>query len=87
MEEEKTVNRITYSAAVDPKCEGCKHLHDVPETDMRANQKHCTVFHFPQTKWLHGRTCIMATNLVKEEKKKAFIDPIKASKQMMGKKK
>jgi hypothetical protein len=53
---------------------------EVPET------RRCLAYISPMSKWINGRTCPVATHLVKEEKKEAkHVDPIKASKRKMGK--
>lgn len=45
----------------------------------------CAVYQYPITKWLNGRRCPMAPP-IKVEKAEKHVDPIKASKKLMGKK-
>lgn len=68
------------------KCNGCTRiliqpslLEEVPE------KKICQAYIDPESKWRNGKRCPLAP-IFKEDKKEVFIDPIKASKKMMGKK-
>jgi hypothetical protein len=68
-------------------CNGCTRIVVQPPflPDMPEIQT-CSSCLDPEFKWKHGR-CNLATHIKKEEKKKAFVDPIKASKMMMKGKK
>jgi hypothetical protein len=57
-----------------------KPVLEVPET------RRCMTFLSPESKWMNGRKCPVATHLAKEEKKEVkYVDPIKKSKRSMGK--
>lgn len=61
---------------------------DMPKPVLEVLEtRRCLVFINPESKWRHGWTCPVATHVMKEEKKEIkHVDPIKASKKMVGKK-
>ena len=68
-------------------CQGCENIvTDVPLIDGVPPVNTCRRYLEPAAHWHPGRSCQMATHLKKEEKTEAFLDPIKASKRMKGKK-
>jgi len=68
------------------KCLGCERIViDVPLLKDVPPIQTCRASMFPAAKWKNGN-CNLATNIKKEEKKKVFVDPIKAGKRSMGKK-
>jgi hypothetical protein len=69
------------------KCEGCSRIQGEPGLLPEMPEiRTCLASMFPAAKWKNGN-CNLATHIKKEEKKKVFVDPIKASKMMMKGKK
>ena len=63
---------IQKSAIIDS-CEGCNHVIE------EGGAKSCNTFLSPAWKWELGQ-CNFATHIVREAKKAAFINPLKAAK-------
>jgi hypothetical protein len=69
------------------KCYGCGKT--VTQTVMLTGEVEvlfCGTYAMPETKWRIGN-CPMATHLQKEIKKQGFVDPLKANKKSMQRKK
>ena len=59
---------------IDVHCDGCANIYD-DFTDRR-----CRVYFFPETKWMNGRTCPMATHIEKKKEEVKIVNALKASK-------
>lgn len=69
------------------KCFGCnKIVSDTDYSKQVMDKDTCSVYIIPASKWRIGN-CPAATHVEKEKVEDRFVDPLKASKQKMKKKK
>ena len=67
------LSKPVEKGAIIDRCEGCDHVVE------EGGAKTCKTYLSPAWKWELGQ-CNFATNIVREAKKAAFINPLKAAK-------